>query len=246
MKKNLIMLALSALLYAGNGQSLQLSYRGTTYSHNDTIPLNILSGSQTYNVDIKNVSSDTVKVMVKRERIVLLSGAENYFCFGSCFGSEIDITSDSYPLAPGVTSSHDSIIGHEGDPAYFDYAYFYTVYDPKEKEGESLIKFTFYNEQNPADETSLLFKFISNKLGVATINTNTSFVQLYPNPAQANLFIKTEATIEQIGIYTVQGQLIKKESTNVNFIAVDDFASGMYSVRITTDKGISIKNFVKQ
>jgi hypothetical protein len=84
-------------------------------------------------------------------------------------------------------------------------------------------------------------------LGVTDINASAAKVVLYPNPANDYIELSsTNATIQKVELYNIQGQLIKAKQTDFNSVSVSDLASGMYSVRITTDKGVSVKKFVKQ
>ncbi|MDR0606094.1 MAG: T9SS type A sorting domain-containing protein [Bacteroidales bacterium] len=76
--------------------------------------------------------------------------------------------------------------------------------------------------------------------------TQTSSTLIFPNPVQDVLYITTDANIEQIEIYNIQGQLIKTENTNAGEISTMDLSQGLYLLRITSDKGVSTHKFIKQ
>ena len=83
-------------------------------------------------------------------------------------------------------------------------------------------------------------------LSVTDIALNPFNVVLYPNPVQNNLYIDMDGDISRLEIFSIQGQCLKTETTNSKVISTDNLASGLYMLRITTDKGVSIHKFVKQ
>lgn len=74
-------------------------------------------------------------------------------------------------------------------------------------------------------------------------------IQLYPNPVLNELTVKSEETIENLSFYGMDGKQIENESffygqsAKVN---TRDLVSGIYFVRVQTDKGIGTKKFIKQ
>ena len=81
-------------------------------------------------------------------------------------------------------------------------------------------------------------------VGICNINKDAMF-SLYPNPVSGTLNINTQETITECQIFNMQGQLIYSAKSNVREIATDGWATGMYIIRITTDKGSAEKRFVK-
>jgi hypothetical protein len=83
---------------------------------------------------------------------------------------------------------------------------------------------------------------------IEPVNINTldpnSFT-IHPNPVADNLFIQTTLLVERIEIYDLQGKLVKVVTNNTQVIPVSDLKSGVYMIKITTDKGISTQRFVK-
>ncbi len=79
------------------------------------------------------------------------------------------------------------------------------------------------------------------------IDPNQSpFISIYPNPTTNNITIETaeKAVIE---ISNIEGQLLKRLEIKDNHLTVDisDFSSGIYFIKATTDKGITIKKLMK-
>ena len=81
-------------------------------------------------------------------------------------------------------------------------------------------------------------------------------VTLYPNPASntINLIVNDDnINVTGVEIYNVYGQLVETHGhlethghASLQRINVSSLANGMYYVRVTTDKGLVTKNFVKQ
>jgi hypothetical protein len=81
---------------------------------------------------------------------------------------------------------------------------------------------------------------------IEDLNPENHNVYVYPNPVQDILYITAGATVKQVEVYNLQGQLIKKENANVNEISTIDLSSGLYLLRVTSDKGVSTHKFIKQ
>ena len=84
--------------------------------------------------------------------------------------------------------------------------------------------------------------------GVVSVSEETSStLSIYPNPVIDNLFITTDATnIEQIMIYSVNGQLVMTAATNDKTVDVSALTEGVYVLQIQTENGISTQRFVKK
>lgn len=70
---------------------------------------------------------------------------------------------------------------------------------------------------------------------------------IYPNPVDNHLVIKTEEIVEEINIYNIIGICVYNERSNVSeIIDMSSLNSGTYFVEIKTDKGEVIKRFIKK
>ena len=85
---------------------------------------------------------------------------------------------------------------------------------------------------------------------ITTIITNIqqqaykSSILVYPNPANSSITIQSSDRIEKISIYNVFGALIQEGYENV--FSVQHLATGVYTFKITTDKGVSFTRVIKQ
>jgi len=71
-------------------------------------------------------------------------------------------------------------------------------------------------------------------------------ISLYPNPAVDMLHVNTPSPIDQILIYNIQGQLVRTVKGDNHSISLGDLANGIYTLKIMTDKGVSVQKVVKQ
>ncbi len=82
--------------------------------------------------------------------------------------------------------------------------------------------------------------------GIADYELSTT---LYPNPNNGQFIINNEQLkIKNVDVYDVYGKLLKSVEANVNTVELDvrELSAGMYFVRISTEKGVVTKNFVKK
>ena len=75
-----------------------------------------------------------------------------------------------------------------------------------------------------------------------------SKVEIYPNPVNDKLYIETQTQILTIEIYDVYGrrQQLSSVSHQPSVIDVADLKSGIYFVKINTEKGNIVKRIIKQ
>ena len=86
-------------------------------------------------------------------------------------------------------------------------------------------------------------------LGASTAGTGLDDVRIYPNPNNGQFTMNNEQLImNSVQVYDVYGKLLKTVEVNANTVELDvrELASGMYFVRISTDKGVVTKSFVKK
>ena len=82
-----------------------------------------------------------------------------------------------------------------------------------------------------------------NSVGIDEIG-GTEFVEVYPNPATAEINIQSSLDIQAVRILDLQGKELIQ--TNEKKLFISSLSSGVYIVEITTSKGIGIKKFIKE
>lgn len=95
-------------------------------------------------------------------------------------------------------------------------------------------------------------KYISYQVGTSCGSLSISDeileneITIFPNPAKSQLHIRaTSVEIARVEIYSILGTLVKKVSSNKAPINIEEISSGLYLVKIYTEKGIVIKRFLK-
>jgi hypothetical protein len=87
--------------------------------------------------------------------------------------------------------------------------------------------------------------------GITTLTPAQNDLQLYPNPANGELYIRYETTEKNtvVEIYDVTGQLIKSITTNAaqeQAVDVSGLSKGLYIVKLSDGKNTIVKRFIKQ
>lgn len=79
--------------------------------------------------------------------------------------------------------------------------------------------------------------------GIANVEEESTMV--YPNPATDMVNIQAE-NVQSVEIINMQGQLVKMEVGEVNSISVKDLANGIYTLKLTTENGVSMHKIIKK
>ena len=69
---------------------------------------------------------------------------------------------------------------------------------------------------------------------------------VYPNPATDVININTTNNVQRVEIFNMQGQLVKVQTGEVTSVSVKDLANGLYTLKLTTDNGVSMHKIVKK
>ena len=95
-------------------------------------------------------------------------------------------------------------------------------------------------------------KYLSYKVGdncVLGIDDHllSQSLNLYPNPVKNILNIDSkEFKLTKIEIYSVIGKKMKQFTSNLHKVNVDDLSSGLYLIKVISDKGSYTTKFIKE
>jgi len=73
-------------------------------------------------------------------------------------------------------------------------------------------------------------------------------VQVYPNPAKNTLTVKADSNIQSLQLYDIQGRLLQTNLVNdtLQLLDISSRTSGLYFIKVTTDKGVSVEKVIKE
>jgi hypothetical protein len=95
--------------------------------------------------------------------------------------------------------------------------------------------------QNACSDTSACYTIST--VGI-TESSLPSAIRIFPNPVTDNLQIQTTMQIREITVTDITGSLLL--STTSKTIDCNSFANGIYFIRVTTEKGVIVKQFIKE
>ncbi|UOX34069.1 T9SS type A sorting domain-containing protein [Flavobacterium sediminilitoris] len=106
-------------------------------------------------------------------------------------------------------------------------------------------KAAIYFDYNAPIETNLAnttFETLS-----SAIVTMDSSIQIYPNPSNSIVNIKSNTTIESIEVYDINGRLIvvKMLDDQITTMNISDFETGIYILKIKSEKGEKVEKLIK-
>ena len=77
------------------------------------------------------------------------------------------------------------------------------------------------------------------------VNDIAKQVDIYPSPAQNDVFIRTSLKIKQIEVIDAQGRVLTKQLNQLNSVNISALSPGAYWLKITTIDGSGVKSFQK-
>lgn len=240
MKKTFFTIILLAVVTILSAQSLQFEYEGTVYANNDVVVCTNTPnefGEMVQEMQLRNLTSETLPVIVEREIVVMLEGTESSFCWGQCFAPFINVSPNPIDLPANSLSQPSELAFHyQVDPTYMGDPSQYVV-------GTSIFKFYAYPENNPDDKVCLEVHFTWNPANVS--ETTVSFGQAYPNPATTQInfdYSNNHGSVINVLIYNLLGQEVKSQLVSNTqgriSIAVDDLQPGIYFCSFRVDNEV--------
>lgn len=80
-------------------------------------------------------------------------------------------------------------------------------------------------------------------LGIEKIDLNN--LSIYPNPVKDIVKIETINTIQSVSIYSIEGTQIYNKNLTNKIIDLSELSSGIYFIKVKTNKGARIKKLIK-
>ena len=223
MKKYLLSILTTLFIIPGLfSQNLQLSDASGPISNGGEINIGGDTGvTITAYVYVKNTTSTSMDVKVKKVEVSLKPGSNNYFCWGSCFSSSVYVSPLSISIPANTLNSTD----FSGD------------YEAKGNIGTSVIRYVFFDANNPSDTAYVNVNYDAQPVGITEINPDEIiFSDAFPNPANINTTIKygipKNANSSRVIIRDLLGNTVKEfhlsDDTGKLLINTSDMKAGIY------------------
>lgn len=148
MKKIFFFISLFTLTtYSAFAQSFTLSDIHGPLTHDTILDVYAFATQDVLeeHIYVTNNSSQELKLLVKKDELEVLDGSMNTFCFnGLCFPPHVFVAPYSLNMPPGHTSGETD---------------FYGDYYPAGLVGSTLIRYTFFDEDNTDDSVSVQIRY---------------------------------------------------------------------------------------
>jgi len=241
MKKQLTLFILILLSIPTFSQNLGLTYDSATINNGDTIELSNTDSNYSFSINlwVTNNSNSNIDIMVKKVELSIISGSDNYFCdWIACHSPNDFISSSPLTLASGQTNK-----AFLGD------------YNSNGNAGASYIMYTFFNNNDNNDSTSVIVKFEAG--AIMNINDGSSKYTLsnaYPNPTSNKFNINydfSNANKARVEVLNIIGGIVKTQEISTQSksasIDVSNLINGVYFYNIIVDgRKIESKKLIVQ
>ena len=124
-------------------------------------------------LQLTNISGNTLRVFMKKEEIVMLPETSSSICWaGYCYGPAMMVSTEAVVMLPGETTS--GCFGHFG---------------PHGSRGVSVIRWTFFNESDPADSISMTAHYSTFPAATGDMNTPQYLLSFVSRTPADNQFV---------------------------------------------------------
>jgi len=175
---------------------------------------------------VKNNSTSTLGICMKKVIIDTIPGSVNYFCWAKCYPANVYTPADTIQLSPQKT----------------DFYHFVGHYRPIDKKGASTIRYVFYERANPNDSVSVKVTYLPTGLGIVDAVSIKNSISATPNPASEEVnfsYTLTPGSSGKIIILQVTGTVISEtqvQGTHGNIvITAQDMKDGLYFYYLMVD-----------
>ena len=222
MRKSLFTLILLALAGFVSAQTLQFEWEGHVYDDGEIIECTNDEygyGEYIQHMQLKNLASDSVHVIVEKEIIEDLEGTMNFFCWGSCFSPNIFFSPHPVTIEANSVTSDGALSFH----VMFDDGIF----------GKVQMRYLAYSEENPDEIISIMVVFNKSGENVAEHSHTMTMGKAYPNPASSLVHFdySFDGNLSAV-VYNLLGQEVLHQDLNANSgqmtLSVADLQEGIY------------------
>ena len=222
-----MLMAVASLVSA---QSLRFELNGQVYDNNAIVickaPLSN-TGEMIQEMNLRNITDETIPVMLKKEPIKEVEGTQNSFCWCLCVDPTVFVSPFPVDLEGNALSDDGALSFHyQVNPNFIN--------DPATCiPGTSVVRYYAYPEREPENTVCIEIWFAYNSEDVTEYVPTIG--SAYPNPARSQVHFDLQANGSDnvnVVVYNLLGQEVKSQLVNGTqsriSIAVDDLQPGIY------------------
>ncbi len=101
-----------------------------------------------------------------------------------------------------------------------------------------------YTAEVMVSGSAITAKIVLKTAGI--MDKSQATLNIYPNPTQGDIIIKSSKQIEQVSLFTIDGKEILLENESNNFLNIEHLKSGIYLLQINTNGNIITKRIIKK
>ncbi len=221
MKKTLLFLFLMMFMTGVFAQSFLFFDHEGTQMEDDAV-VEILAepsaGEIPFELNVQNVTEDSLHIYCKKSYIHIVEGTGNLFCWGGCYLEGTFVSENPVTLHAGEVSADGMFSGH---------------YFPKGQKGTSVIRYTFFDGANPNDSASIRVKYTAGFEGIGE-NDLYQVSDIYPNPVTdfgRIDFDLNHASMASLVVYDLTGSKVRESilenKKGTVTLPVNDLLSGV-------------------
>ena len=236
-KKSIITLMFLAAIGYASAQSLQFEWEGNVFYEGEAIECTNDEygyGEYIQHMQIRNLTSNDMNVIIEKEVIEDLEGTINSFCWGMCYGPDTYVSPTAVTVVANSLNTDDLSFHNIFDENVFGYV---------------VVRYYAYDEHNPSERISIIVKFHKSGEGVNE-SSPMEMSQAYPNPASSvvNFDYSSEGNLTAV-VYNIVGQEVLRQDLNVNngqmSLSVADLNDGIYfCTMMVNGRACSTQKFV--
>jgi len=119
-----------------------------------------------------------------------------------------------------------------------------SIFDGKNSQGQWVLGIRDYYNEDSGILNDYSLSFCVTQAVLSSNVNDINYIELYPNPVENTLFIKTHNQNLSYSLYDLKGRKIY--STNEKIIPMENLSAGIYVLRIVSDNHTSIKRIIKK
>lgn len=222
MRKSIFTLILLALVGVVSAQSLQLEWNGTVYNNGDAVECTNDEygvGEYIQHMQIRNLTSADLDVIVEKEVLEDLEGTMNFFCWGLCFDTAVYVSPRPVVVEANSVSGEAALSFH----VMYDEGVF----------GKVRMRYYVYAVDQPDDRIYIDVVFNKSGEGVGENTRPMTMSKAYPNPASSLVHFdySFDGNLSAV-VYNLLGQEVLRQDLNANngqmSLSVADLQEGIY------------------